>query len=62
MSRTEAFLDWVEEHPGEYLEAIQDKTDALVKQLEERERAAHRTAKRPTRYVQISEYGSDVPF
>jgi len=39
MSRTEAFLRYAEEHPEEYLESIDDKTDALVRELEERERS-----------------------
>ena len=35
-SRTEAFLHYAEEHPHEYLRAIEDKTDALVRELEQR--------------------------
>lgn len=40
MSRTEAFLKYAEEHPNEYLEAIEDRTDALVRELEARWAAA----------------------
>jgi hypothetical protein len=40
MSRTEAFMKYAEEHPEEYLSSIDDKTDALVRELEERERRA----------------------
>lgn len=35
-SRTEAFLEYAEEHPAEYLEAIEDRTDALIRELESR--------------------------
>lgn len=46
ISRTEAFLHYAEEHPHEVLEVLEDKTDALVRELEARERKAaraHRT-------------------
>lgn len=36
-SRTEAFLDYAAEHPGEVLESVEDRTDALVRELEERQ-------------------------
>ena len=39
-SRTEAFLHYVEEHPGELLASMEDRTDALVRELEERYRRA----------------------
>lgn len=39
MSRTEAFLHYAEEHPGEVLEVLEDKTDALIRELEERQRS-----------------------
>lgn len=38
MSRTEAFMQYVEEHPREADEAIEDATDALIRQLERRQR------------------------
>ena len=47
MSRLEAFLLYVENHPHEYLEAIQDRTDALVRELESREREASRAYREP---------------
>jgi hypothetical protein len=62
-SRTEAFLEWTEHNPDAVLEALDEKTDKLVRELEERERAAHRaTSKRPPRYVRTPEYVSEVPF
>lgn len=45
-SRTEAFLHYAEEHPAEVLEALDDKTDALVRDLERQEREARRHASR----------------
>lgn len=36
MSRTEAFLLYAENHPGEVLDVLEDKTDALVREMEER--------------------------
>lgn len=42
MSRTEAFLRYVEEHPGEEYAGIDDKTDALVRELERQQRAGRR--------------------
>jgi hypothetical protein len=62
-SRTEAFLEWAEQNPGSVLEAIQNKTDALVRELEERERAAYRDMRRRApRFVPTPEYVSEVPF
>lgn len=42
MSRTEAFLHYAEEHPDEILSSLDDVTDRLVRELEERERGARR--------------------
>jgi hypothetical protein len=44
MSRTEAFLKYAEEHPGEVvdLDAIEDQTDALVAELERQQRSGRR--------------------
>lgn len=42
-SRTEAFLEYVEEHPDEQFAGIEDKTDALVRQLERQQRAGRRS-------------------
>lgn len=39
-SRTERFLRYVEEHPDELLLVLEDRTDALVRDLERREREA----------------------
>jgi hypothetical protein len=39
-TRTEAFLRYAEEHPSQYLESIDDKTEALIRELERREREA----------------------
>ena len=62
-SRTEEFLEWAEEHPSEVIEMLDSKTDALVKQLEEREREAKSGARRAEpRYVANPEYVSEVPF
>ncbi|MGO8996098.1 MAG: hypothetical protein ACLQVI_22535 [Polyangiaceae bacterium] len=41
-TRTEAFLRWAEEHPSEYLEAMEDKTEALIRDLERQQREAVR--------------------
>ena len=47
MSRTEAFLHYAEEHDREVLETIEDRTDAMLRELEAKERAAHKALKRP---------------
>lgn len=64
MSRLENFLGYVEQHPREMLEAIGDKTDALVRELEQRERNASREqrrgADRTARYT--PEHLAEVPF
>jgi hypothetical protein len=41
-TRTEAFLRYVEEHPREYLNAIEDETEALIRDLERQEEEALR--------------------
>ena len=60
MSRTEAFLAYVEQHPEAMLEAIDEKTEALVRQLETRHRipsrASHLRRSRPL------ERSADPPF
>jgi len=64
MSRTESFLKYAEEHPGEVLVAIDDKTDALIRELQEQERQARRDLRRgparPPRYT--PEQLAEVPF
>jgi hypothetical protein len=63
MSRTEAFLKYAEEHPDEVLVAIDDKADALVRELEEQERRARRELRRrPTRARYTPEQLAEVPF
>jgi hypothetical protein len=47
-TRSEAFLEYVEEHPGEFLEVLEDRTDALVRELERQERE-HRGRMKKTR-------------
>jgi hypothetical protein len=57
-------LKYAEEHPSVVLEAIDDKTDALIRELEQKERDAARVLRRgpprPSRYTpkQLAE----VPF
>lgn len=63
MSRTEAFLKYAEEHPDEVLVAIDDKTDALIRELEEQERQARRDLRRgPPRPRYTPEQLAEVPF
>jgi hypothetical protein len=63
MSRTEAFLHYAEEHPDEVLVAIDDKTDALIRELEEQERHARRDLRRgPPRERYTPAHLADVPF
>jgi hypothetical protein len=63
MSRTEAFLKYAEEHPDEVLVAIDDKTDAMIRELEEQERQARRELRRgPLRVRYTPEQLADVPF
>jgi hypothetical protein len=58
MSRTEAFLHYAEEHPEEVLTVIEDKTEAIVRELERQEREASRALRRR---VPREEF-ADVPF
>ncbi len=65
MSRVETFLLYVEQNPRAMLEAIGDKADALVRELEQRERdedaARERSgARRRSRYT--PEQLAEVPF
>jgi hypothetical protein len=61
---TEAFLKYAEEHPSEVLEAIDDKTDALIRELEQKEREAARALRRgPPRTSRYTpEQLAEVPF
>jgi CBS-domain-containing membrane protein len=38
MTRTGAFLHYAEEHPGEVLDVTEDKTEALIRELEQQHR------------------------
>lgn len=58
LSRTEAFLHYAEEHPREVLAAVDDRTEAVIAELERDQRAATRAAKRP---VPRSAY-AEAPF
>ncbi len=58
-TRSESFLEYVEAHPHEYLDAIDDKTRALVRQLEEREKRLAKTARK--RRFTAAEL-AEVPF
>ena len=49
MTRTEAFMKYAEEHPDEVLSVIDDKTDALIRELEQQHREATRAVHRPRR-------------
>ncbi len=57
-SRTEAFLHYAEEHPAEVLTAIEDRTEAVIAELEAREREAERALRRPIPRTVFEE----VPF
>jgi hypothetical protein len=40
MSRLEVFLKWIEDHPDEHFAALDDKTDALIRELEAKQQHA----------------------
>jgi hypothetical protein len=62
-SRSEAFLEYVESHPGEYLEALEDRTDALVRELERQEREHRGRMKRARpRAAAVAVGAEEVPF
>ena len=64
MSRTEAFLHYAEENPDDVLVATEDKTDALIRELEAQYSEARRSLRRPPprrpRYT--PEQLAEVPF
>jgi hypothetical protein len=68
MSRTEAFLEYAESHPEEVLEALDDRTDALVRELEARERDASRAPPKAApssanlAHSPPESFAGDVPF
>ena len=47
-TRTEVFLRYAEEHPREYLQAIDDRTEELVRELERQQREPPRRARNPS--------------
>ena len=59
-TRTEAFLRYAEEHPSEYLESIDDKTEALIRDLERQQRDASRRTRNPaTNAEALKQYERD---
>lgn len=67
MTRTEAFLKYAEEHPDEILAAVEDQTDALVRELEQRASEEERALKKGPRKAAPKpeawrEVASDIPF
>lgn len=66
MTRTEAFLHYAEEHPDEVLASIDDKTDALIRELEAKERRAALAYTRPVPRATLREAVAgrlpDAPF
>ena len=63
-SRTEAFMQYAEEHPGELLEVLEDRSDALVRDLERQEREHRKLARaRPRRRAAVAAGAEEeVPF
>ena len=59
-TRTEEFLRYAESHAGEVLAALDDKTEAVIRDLERQEREATRYARR-RRYTP-AELAEEVPF
>jgi hypothetical protein len=53
-SRTEAFLRYAEEHPDEELAAIEDRTDAVIAELERRQAMPNPKKKKKTRKTKRS--------
>ncbi len=64
MSRTEAFLHYAEEHPAEVLDVIEDKTEALIRELEAQHSQAARASRRGPRakHREHVSDAADVPF
>lgn len=64
MSRTEAFLHYAEEHPEEVLLAVEDRTEAVLRDLERQEREHRRAMKktRPRRAAARASGSDEVPF
>jgi hypothetical protein len=62
MSRLENFLAYAENHPAEVLESLEDRTDALVRELEARERAAARALRQRPATRQRTTALEEAPF
>jgi hypothetical protein len=65
MTRTESFMEYAHNHPAEVLEALQDRTEEVIRELEAKERAARRELRRkvPARRPHPTEvYADVVPF
>jgi len=59
-TRTEAFMRYAEEHPSEYLDSIDDKTEALIHDLERQQRDASRRVRNPaTNAEALKQYERD---
>lgn len=61
-SRTEAFFAYVEEHPDEMLNAIDDKTDALVREHEARLHEETHHDSKPRERAHRLPHLADAPF
>jgi hypothetical protein len=59
-TRTETFLRYAEEHPRAYLDAIEDKTEALIRDSSDSRRKPHyERATRATNAAALKHYGRD---
>ena len=65
-SRTEAFLEWAEENPGEVLDAQQTDADGYLRDLLKQQRELGKTVRKAGRYKQtpaeLAEALAAVPF
>jgi hypothetical protein len=64
MTRTEAFLHYAEEHPAELLEGIEERTDAMIRELEQKEKETRRELRRGPKLPKVGAlvYSDVVPF
>jgi hypothetical protein len=62
MTRTEAFMHYAEEHPREVLEALEDRTEQVIRELEEQERKGRRALRRAVPREVYRAAAGDVPF
>lgn len=60
-SRLENFLRYAEENPHEVLEIMNDRTEEFIRELEERERHAHRALKEPASWPETFDVGDTAP-